>query len=109
MMSDWKKLCTLDDIPQQGSRVVKSPNGGSDIAVFRTAADEIFALHDKCPHKGGPLSQGIVAGKVVTCPMHSWKIQLEDGEAVAPDKGCSKSFAVKASPRRSGRRRSRGC
>ena len=94
-MSDWKKLCALDEIPQQGSRVVKSPNGGGDIAVFRTAADEIFALHDKCPHKGGPLSQGIVAGMVVTCPMHSWKIQLEDGEAVAPDKGCSKSFAVK--------------
>jgi nitrite reductase (NADH) small subunit len=92
-MSDWKKLCALDEIPQQGSRVVKSAKG--DIAVFRTAADEIFALHDKCPHKGGPLSQGIVAGKVVTCPMHSWKIQLEDGEAVAPDKGCAKSFAVK--------------
>ena len=92
-MSDWKKLCALDEIPQQGSRVVKSAKG--DIAVFRTADDEIFALHDKCPHKGGPLSQGIVAGKVVTCPMHSWKIQLENGEAVAPDKGCSKSFAVK--------------
>jgi nitrite reductase (NADH) small subunit len=93
MKAEWKRLCALDEIPQQGSRVVKSSKG--DIAVFRTAADEIFALHDKCPHKGGPLSQGIVAGKVVTCPMHSWKIQLESGEAVAPDKGCSKSFAVK--------------
>jgi len=93
MKTEWKRLCALDEIPQQGSRVVKSPKG--DIAVFRTAGDEIFALHDKCPHKGGPLSQGIVAGKVVTCPMHSWKIQLENGEAVAPDKGCSKSFAVK--------------
>jgi nitrite reductase (NADH) small subunit len=93
MKTEWKRLCALDEIPQQGSRVVKSAKG--DIAVFRTAADEIFALHDKCPHKGGPLSQGIVAGKVVTCPMHSWKIQLENGEAVAPDKGCSQSFAVK--------------
>jgi len=93
MKTEWKRLCALDDIPQQGSRVVKSAKG--DIAVFRTAGDEIFALHDKCPHKGGPLSQGIVAGKVVTCPMHSWKIQLESGEAVAPDKGCGKSFAVK--------------
>ena len=63
--------------------------------VFRTAEDEVFALHDKCPHKGGPLSQGMVSGKVVTCPMHSWKIQLESGEAVAPDKGCAHSFAVK--------------
>jgi nitrite reductase (NADH) small subunit len=93
MKTEWKRLCALDDIPQQGSRVVKSAKG--DIAVFRTAADEVFALHDKCPHKGGPLSQGIVAGKVVTCPMHSWKIQLESGEAVAPDVGCAKSFAVK--------------
>jgi nitrite reductase (NADH) small subunit len=92
-MNDWKKLCTLADIPRLGSRVVKSPAG--DIAVFRTAGDEVFALHDKCPHKGGPLSQGIVAGKVVTCPMHSWKIQLENGEAVAPDVGCAHSFSVK--------------
>ncbi|MDP2171439.1 MAG: nitrite reductase small subunit NirD [Rhodocyclaceae bacterium] len=92
-MNDWKKLCALDDIPRLGSRVVKSPKG--DIAVFRTADDEVFALHDKCPHKGGQLSQGLVAGKVVTCPMHSWKIQLESGEAVAPDQGCAKSFAVK--------------
>ena len=93
MKTEWKRLCALEDIPPQGSRVVKSAKG--DIAVFRTQDNEVFALHDKCPHKGGPLSQGIVAGKVVTCPMHSWKIQLESGEAVAPDKGCSKPFSVK--------------
>jgi len=92
-MTDWKKLCALDEIPRLGSRVVKSPKG--DIAVFRTADDHIFALHDKCPHKGGHLSQGMVAGKVVTCPMHNWKIQLESGAAVAPDVGCAQSFAVK--------------
>jgi nitrite reductase (NADH) small subunit len=93
-MSNWKLICKLDDIPQLGSRIVRRASGG-DIAIFRNSADEVFALHDKCPHKGGPLSQGIVAGKVVTCPMHSWKIQLESGEAVAPDVGCAKSFAVK--------------
>jgi nitrite reductase (NADH) small subunit len=92
-MNDWKKLCPLDDIPRLGSRVVASVSG--DIAVFRTADDEVFAVHDKCPHKGGPLSQGIVTGKVVTCPLHSWKIQLESGDAVAPDIGCTKPFAVK--------------
>ena len=92
-MSDWKKICTLDDIPRLGSRQVKSENGM--IAVFRTAGDEVFALRDKCPHKGGPLSQGMVAGKVVTCPLHSWKIQFENGEAVAPDKGCAKTFPTK--------------
>ena len=92
-MSDWKKLCALDDIPRLGSRVVKSPVG--KLAVFRTAEDEVFALHDRCPHRGGPLSQGLVHGKTVTCPMHAWKIDLATGEAVAPDKGCAKPFAVK--------------
>lgn len=92
-MGPWKKICVLDDIPRLGSRVVKSAQG--DIAVFRTDGDEVFAMHDKCPHRGGPLSQGIVAGKVVTCPMHGMKIALDSGEAVAPDKGCVKPFAVK--------------
>ncbi len=92
-MEAWKKLCLLREIPPLGSRVVKSPKG--DIAVFRTADDEVFALHDKCPHRGGPLSQGIVAGKAVACPMHGWKIGLDDGEAVAPDQGCARPFAVK--------------
>jgi nitrite reductase (NADH) small subunit len=92
-MSEWKKLCMLDDIPPMGSRVVRSPAG--KIAVFRTAAEEVFALHDKCPHRGGPLSQGLVAGKVVTCPMHGWKIGLDTGEAAAPDKGCARPVAVK--------------
>ena len=64
-------------------------------AVFRSTTDEVFAVHDKCPHKAGPLSQGIVHGKTVTCPLHSWKIQLEDGQVVAPDVGCVKHFPVK--------------
>ena len=93
-MSDWKKVCTLDEIPRLGSRQVKSESEGM-IAVFRTADDEVFALRDRCPHKGGSLSQGMVAGKVVTCPLHSWKIQFENGEAVAPDKGCAKPYPAK--------------
>ena len=91
--SGWKRLCRLDEIPRLGSRVVKSAAG--DIAVFRNAEDEVFALHDKCPHKGGPLSQGIVHGRHVTCPLHGWKLGLDSGEAMAPDVGCSKPFAVK--------------
>ena len=78
---------------QLGARVVR--HGSTDIAVFRNGEDEIFALEDRCPHKGGPLSQGIVSGKVVTCPLHSWKIDLETGEAVAPDVGCTPPFSVK--------------
>jgi nitrite reductase (NADH) small subunit len=89
----WITICKLEDIPTLGSRIIKSSKG--DIAVFRTSADEVFALFDKCPHKGGPLSQGIVHGKRVTCPLHNWVIELESGEAVAPDVGCAHNIAVK--------------
>jgi nitrite reductase (NADH) small subunit len=93
-MSNWVKIGTLEDIPKLGARLVKSALHG-DIAVFRNAEDEVFALRDKCPHKGGPLSQGIVFGKKVACPLHGWNICLDDGNAVAPDKGCAQTFAVK--------------
>ncbi len=92
-MSAWIEVCALEDIARQGSRIVASQQGG--IAVFRTADDSVFALHDKCPHKGGPLSQGIVHGNSVTCPLHGWKIGLESGEAEAPDKGCTRNFEAK--------------
>ena len=81
----WTQVGTIDDIPVLGSRVVRTPDG--DIALFRTAADEVFALEDACPHKRGPLSQGIVHGRRVTCPLHNWVIELATGEAVAPDEG----------------------
>jgi nitrite reductase (NADH) small subunit len=89
----WTRVCALEEIPPLGARVVKSAHG--NIAVFRNADDEVFALLDKCPHKGGPLSQGIVHGRKVTCPLHSWNIGLDDGNAVAPDHGCARRFAVK--------------
>ena len=89
----WQKICALEEIPRLGARVVKSVHG--NIAVFRTADDAAFALADKCPHKGGPLSQGIVFGRKVACPLHNWNIQLEDGYAVAPDAGCARRYAVK--------------
>lgn len=89
----WKTICAIEDIPVLGARVVRAKGG--DIAIFRNADDEVFAMHDKCPHKGGPLSQGIVHGRQVTCPLHGWKLALETGQAVAPDVGCSKSFAVR--------------
>jgi len=92
-MSHWVKVSTLDDIPRLGARIVRQ--GNTDIAVFRTAEDKVFALHDKCPHKGGPLSQGIVHGEKVTCPLHGWNIQLADGQAVAPDVGQAACVEVK--------------
>ena len=92
-MSDWIEVGQINDIPKLGARVVRTRNG--DIAVFRNSQDEIFALRDACPHKQGPLSQGIVHGKSVTCPLHNWKISLENGEALGPDEGCTGVYAVK--------------
>ncbi len=93
-MSHWTPICKLEDIPALGSRIVRPPKGG-DIAIFRTSDDKVFALHDKCPHKGGPLSQGLVHGERVTCPLHGWNIGLADGRAVAPDVGGCDRFDVK--------------
>lgn len=90
---NWTKICTLEDIPRQGSRVLESGDGR--IALFRTHDDAVFALKDRCPHRGGPLSQGIVCGHKVTCPLHGWNISLADGQAVAPDIGHTASYPVK--------------
>ena len=93
-MDDWKLVCRVDDIPVLGARRVRRPSG-TDVAVFRTDDDRVFALLDRCPHKGGPLSQGIVFGEHVACPLHNWAISLVDGEARAPDIGCATRFAVR--------------
>lgn len=85
VMNNWIDLGAKDDIPRQGARVVKTPAGC--LALFRTADDKIFALEDRCPHKGGPLSQGIVHGDSVTCPLHNWVIGLGDGRARGADDG----------------------
>lgn len=92
-MSNWIEVGKVEEIPKQGARVVETAEG--DIGIFRTLEEEVFALRDRCPHKNGPLSQGIVHGKRVTCPLHNWNIELESGEVVAPDEGCAASFPVK--------------
>ena len=92
-MPNWKEICRIEDIPVLGSRRV-ARSLGLDVAVFRNDADEVFALLDRCPHKGGPLSQGIVFGQQVACPLHNWTIGLCDGQAHAPDQGCTPRFAV---------------
>ena len=92
-MNGWVKVGSVDDIPPLGARVVASVHG--NIAVFRNAENEVFALLDKCPHKGGPLSQGIVFGRKVACPLHGWNIGLDDGNAVAPDVGCAQRFETR--------------
>jgi nitrite reductase (NADH) small subunit len=93
-MTTWKPICRVDDIPVLGARRVQRAQG-LEVAVFRTESDEVFALLDRCPHKGGPLSQGIVFGHSVACPLHNWTIGLCDGQAAAPDEGCTPKFQVK--------------
>ena len=93
-MNEWKPVCRVEDIPQLGARCVRRASG-ADVALFRAADGAVFALLDRCPHKGGPLSQGIVFGHSVACPLHNWTIGLEDGCARAPDVGCAVRFAVK--------------
>jgi nitrite reductase (NADH) small subunit len=94
MTIEWKEVCQVVDIAPLGSRVVRR-NGLPDIAIFRNGEDRIFALLDRCPHKGGPLSQGIVFGEKVACPLHNWNIELASGCAMAPDVGCTERFSVK--------------
>ncbi len=89
----WVRAGRLEDIPRLGARLVRSPAG--DIALFRTAKDETFALEDRCPHRGGPLSEGIVFGARVACPLHDWVIELRSGLALAPDCGRAKTYPVR--------------
>ena len=92
-MNDWIEIGALNDIPRRGARCVMTPQG--KIAVFRTMEDQVFAIDDHCPHKGGPLSQGIVHGASVTCPLHNWVISLESGKALGADEGSVKTIAIK--------------
>ncbi len=91
--SGWIDIGSIDDIPVRGARVVKS--AGGCIAVFRTADNEAFAIDDRCPHKGGPLSQGIVHDRKVTCPLHNWVISLETGSAQGADSGQARNYPIK--------------
>jgi len=91
-LTGFHQICALEAIPPLGARVVATEAG--EIAVFRGDQDQLFALLDRCPHKAGPLSQGIVHGTSVTCPLHAWKIELATGCAQAPDEGCTVRFPV---------------
>lgn len=92
-MSNWIEIAPLETIPLRSARIVHTTAG--EIALFRSGDDQLFALADRCPHKGGALSQGIIHDHKVTCPLHNWNIDLESGEAIAPDKGCAGRYEVK--------------
>ncbi|HEB95755.1 MAG TPA: nitrite reductase small subunit NirD [Sedimenticola thiotaurini] len=93
MNDDWMEVGKLAEIPPLGSRVVQIPDG--EIALFRTSDDQVFALRNRCPHRQGPLADGMVHGHRVTCPLHNWILELESGEAVAPDVGCAPRYPVR--------------
>lgn len=93
MTTDWIEIGLLEDIPREGARLIRTPSGC--IAVFRTAGDEVHALDDRCPHKGGPLSQGIVHGTSVTCPLHNWVFDLSTGLAQGADEGQVATYPVR--------------
>jgi nitrite reductase (NADH) small subunit len=93
MTDDWLDVGALADIPTRGGRVVRTPRGC--IAVFRAYDDTVFALDDRCPHKGGPLSDGIVHGHAVACPLHGLVIALASGEAASPEEGRVRTHAVR--------------
>ncbi|MCP5021004.1 MAG: nitrite reductase small subunit NirD [bacterium] len=92
-MKEWRAIVPLTEIPRLGARMLQTDT--LDIALFRASNDEVFALKDSCPHQGGPLSQGLVHGNAVSCPLHNWKIDLQSGEVLGPDEGCVNTFAVK--------------
>ena len=89
----WIDIGALADIPAQGARVVKTAAGC--VAVFRTADNQVFAIDDRCPHKGGPLSEGIVHGHFVTCPLHAWVFNLETGCTQGTDEAALKTYAAR--------------
>ncbi|HWL55637.1 MAG TPA: nitrite reductase small subunit NirD [Paracoccus sp. (in: a-proteobacteria)] len=92
-MTIFVDIAALDDIPPQGARVVRTAQGC--VAVFRTADDRVFALEDRCPHKGGPLSEGIVHGTSVTCPLHNWVFDLNSGVAEGADEGMVRTYPIR--------------
>ena len=92
-MEDWVEIGRIEQIPRRGARCVNTPVG--KIAVFRTADDRVFAIDDQCPHKGGPLSQGIVHGAQVTCPLHNWVFSLETGVAQGADEGAVRTYPLR--------------
>jgi nitrite reductase (NADH) small subunit len=93
MLDSWIDIGAAEAIPLRGARVVRTHRGC--LAIFRTGENEVFALDDRCPHKGGPLSQGIVHGTAVTCPLHNWVISLETGQAQGADEGRVRAHGVR--------------
>jgi len=90
---NWIEVCRVDEIPPSQARTIRA--GGTVVALFRLSDDRIKAVENRCPHKQGPLAEGIVSGDDVLCPLHNWRIHLDDGRVAPPDEGCVKTYATK--------------
>jgi nitrite reductase (NADH) small subunit len=92
--SGWLQVCTLHELSRAGVRTLALPE--LNVAVFRLADGRVFAIEDRCPHRGARLSAGVIydADKIA-CLDHGWGIRLADGEAEAPEQGCVLTFPVK--------------
>lgn len=88
----WYRVCGANEIPVKEGRRVEFK--GYEIALFNLG-DEFYATDNRCPHKQGPLADGIVAGKSVFCPLHGWKIDLKTGCARSGGEGQIKTYPVK--------------
>ncbi len=90
---NWIDIGAIDDIPLRGARKVKTREGC--LAVFRTDENTVYATSNTCPHKGGPLVEGIIHDNRVTCPLHNWVFDLETGQAQGADKGRIATYPAK--------------
>ncbi len=90
---NWYDVCKLNEVPEMGARTVRAD--GVEIGLFRLSSGQVLAVENRCPHQEGPLTEGIVSGEIVICPLHSWKIGLKDGKVLPPDSGCVKTYSVK--------------
>ena len=90
---NWTAVCQLDEIPQGAARTVRA--GDTVIALFRLSDDRVKAVENRCPHKQGPLAEGIISGDDILCPLHNLRIHLDTGQAVPPEEGCVQTYPVK--------------
>ena len=88
----WYPVSAAESIPPREGRKVTHKD--FEVALFNVG-DGYLAVDSRCPHKQGPLADGILSGKSVFCPLHNWKISLESGCAMSGGEGCVKTYPVK--------------
>ena len=77
----WVRIASTESVPPREGRAVRV--GEHEIALFNLG-NRFLAVDNRCPHRGGPLADGIVAGGAIVCPLHAWKVCLESGTVQRP-------------------------